>query len=430
VKRKLMDRLLEWRMQKTERMPFLIHGARQVGKTYTIREFGREYYKSTVYVNFELETGIIPYFDGNISPDRIVKILEQYYRVKIEADDTLIIFDEVQICERALTSLKYFAEMAPEYHVIAAGSLLGVAVNRSKFSFPVGKVNMAFMYPLDFEEFLMAKGKELLAETIRAHYEDSTPMPEMLHNESLEEYHDYLVTGGMPAVIKSHLAKDVLISEHEVKNAILNAYLSDMAKYASGSESVKIRGAYHSIPSQLAKENKKFQYKQIKSGARASLFGESIDWLVSAGVALKCIKCEQGLMPPIAYQDLSSFKLYSSDVGLLAMQTGVTMQSINTPEMNQYMGGLTENYVACSLTSSGYELMYWESKGIAEVDFLIVKEGRVIPVEVKASRNARAKSLMQYQEKYHPEYMIRISTRNFGWENQIKSVPLYAVFTL
>jgi uncharacterized protein len=430
MKRKITERLLKWKKQSRDRMPMLIYGARQVGKTYAIQEFGRDYYKNTVYVNFEMEAGIIPYFDGNISPERIIKLLEQYFHVAIIPEETLIFFDEVQMCERALTSLKYFAETAPEYQIIAAGSLLGVAVNRNKYSFPVGKVFIETMYPLDFEEFLWAKGKELLLEQIRNSFNMDLQLPGALHKEALHEYYDYMITGGMPSVVKTHISKDVIVTEKEIKALILNSYIADMAKYATPSESNKIRGAFESIPSQLAKENKKFQYKLIKKGARASLFGESIDWLINAGVALKCSKCEKSIMPPAAYLDLSSFKLYMNDVGLYCHRTGITLQTLKSQELNQYRGALTENYVACELSSSGDELIYWESKGSAEIDFIIVKEGHIIPVEVKSTQNVKAKSLAIYKEQYKPKYSIRISVKNFGFENGIKSVPLYAVFLI
>jgi len=430
MKRKITERLLKWKKQTRDRMPILIHGARQVGKTYAIQEFGVNYYKNMVYVNFEMESGIVPYFEGNISPERIIKILEQYLHVTIIPEETLIFFDEVQICERALTSLKYFAETAPEYHIVAAGSLLGVAVNRNKFSFPVGKVYIETMYPLNFEEYLWAKGKELLIEQIKNSFSNDEQLPEALHREALEEYYDFLITGGMPSVVKTHVSKDIVITEDEIKALILNSYIADMSKYATHSESVKIRGAYESIPAQLAKENKKFQYKLIKKGARASLFGESIDWLVNAGVVLKCSKCEKGMMPPAAYLDLTSFKLYMNDTGLYANRTGITIQALVSPELNQYKGALIENYVACELSAKHYELMYWESANTAEIDFIIVKNGNVIPVEVKSAQNVKAKSLAVYKEKYKPKYSIRISTKNFGFENEIKSVPLYAVFLI
>ncbi|HYE82839.1 MAG TPA: AAA family ATPase [Clostridia bacterium] len=430
MRRKFTDRLLKWKNQVTDRMPMLVHGARQVGKTYAIKEFGREFYKNVIYVNFESDIGIAPYFDGNISPERIINVLEGYYHEKVMQSETLIFFDEIQACERALTSLKYFAEIAPEFHVIAAGSLLGVTINRSKFSFPVGKVFIEHLYPMDFEEFLWAKGKDLLASEIKVHYMENAAISEILHKEALNEYYDYLVTGGMPAAVKTHISKETSFSTEEVKNLILNSYISDMAKYAGSSESVKIKGAFDSLPAQLAKDNRKFQYKLIKTGARASLYGESIDWLITSGIVLKCVKCEHGFMPPVAYQDLSGFKLYMNDVGLLSSRTGVSLKSFAADEMNQYTGALAENYVACALAANGKELMYWESKSIAEVDFLIIEDGGVIPVEVKSSNHNRSKSLASYNEKYKPKYMIRISSRNFGFENNIKAVPLYSVFAI
>ena len=271
MRRKITEKLLKWKNQQQNRMPMLIHGARQVGKTYAIWEFGNKNYRNMVYVNFELEIGIIPYFEGAISPERIIKVLEQYFNAQIEVSETLIFFDEVQLCERAFTSLKYFAEIAPEYHIIAAGSLLRVAINRNRFSFPVGKVFIEFMHPLDFEEFLWAKGKDLLIDNIRSHYNDNSPMPEILHKEAIADYNDYLITGGMPAVVGTHVSRQVVINEREIKELILNAYISDMTKYATNTESMRIKGAYDSIPAQLAKENKKFQYKMIKSGARQAV---------------------------------------------------------------------------------------------------------------------------------------------------------------
>ena len=326
--------------------------------------------------------------------------------------------------------MKYFAENGPEYSVIAAGSLLGVAINRNRVSFPVGKVQMTTLYPLDFEEYLWAKGKTLLAEEIRRCFLDNSTMNEQLHREALMEYREYLVVGGMPAAVKASMETRPLMTDLEVRRTILNAYMADMSKYASPSESVKIRGAFESIPTQLAKENSKFQYKLIRSGGRSSLYGDSIDWLIASGVVLKCVKCEHGFMPPMAYQDLTSFKLYMCDVGLLSAQSGITLKSLTGSELNQFSGALTENYVAGALTAQGLDLHYWESNSRAEVDFLIVMDGSVIPVEVKAAENNRARSLSVYMERYKPQMAIRISSRNFGFENGIKSVPHYAVFAL
>ncbi|MDP3058671.1 MAG: DUF4143 domain-containing protein, partial [bacterium] len=291
-------------------------------------------------------------------------------------------------------------------------------------------VQMTTLHPLDFEEFLWAKGKTLLADEIRRSCKADSMLNEQLHREALIAYREYLVVGGMPAVVRASLEAQPLMTDLEVRRTILNAYTSDMSKYASPSESVKIRSAYESIPAQLAKENSKFQYKMIRRGGRVSLYGDSIDWLVASGVVLKCVKCEHGFMPPMAYQDLSSFKLYMSDIGLLSAQAGITLKSLAGPELNQFSGALAENYVAGALAAKGFDLHYWESKSKAEVDFLMVLNGSVIPVEVKAAENNRSRSLSVYTDRYKPEMAIRISSKNFGFENGIKSVPLYAVFAL
>lgn len=430
MQRKLTEQLLTWKNQTDHRLPMLIHGARQVGKTYAVLEFGKKHFADVLYVNFEQDVGLIPYFDGDISPRRIISVLEQYYQKQVNPSETLLFFDEIQVCERALTSLKYFAENGAAYFVVAAGSLLGVAVNRSQFSFPVGKVQMATLHPLDFEEFLWAKGKVLLADEIRHCCRENAALNGQLHQEALSLYREYLIVGGMPASVRASLETNPVQSDAEIRRAILNAYGSDMSKYASAAESVKIRSAFESIPSQLAKENSKFQYKLIRTGGRASLYGESIDWLIASGIVLKCVKCEHGYMPPMAYQDLSSFKLYACDVGLLSAQAGITLQSLSGTAMHPFSGALTENYVAEALTAKDLSLHYWESQSKAKVDFLIVLDGRVIPVEVKAAENNRSRSLAVFVDRYKPAMAIRISTRNFGFENGIKAIPLYAVFAL
>ena len=425
-----MDTLVKWREKENSRLPLLLSGARQVGKTYVMRELGAECFKNTVYVNFEADRKIGSYFETDIHAETIIGILEKYYQTKIIPDETLIIFDEIQMCERALTSLKYFAEEAPEYPVIAAGSLLGVALKREQFSFPVGKIQLESMYPMDFEEFLWAKGKEILAETIRAHFENNRPVDEMIHKEALFEYNNYCIIGGMPAAVLAEITSSATLSQQEIRQMLLDSYIADMAKYALPGESVKIFAAYDSLPSQLAKDSKKFQYKLIKSGARASQYGESIDWLIRAGIVNKCVKCTQGFMPPSAFLDLTAFKLYYSDTGIMSARTGMNLERLLGNEADHFRGIFAENYVACALRSNGYELLYWESEGSAEVDFLIIKDNHVIPVECKAGDHVKAKSLKVYREKYHPIYSIRISTRNFGMVDQIKSVPLYAVFCI
>lgn len=257
MKRKITETLYEWKKEKKGRMPLLIYGARQVGKTFEMREFGAVSYKNTVYVNFETDERIGKYFDTDIHPDYIVSILEKYYETMIIPGDTLIIFDEIQSCERALTCLKYFQEEAPEYHVIAAGSLLGVAINRDKYSFPVGKVQMATMYPMDLEEVLWAKGKQLLADTIREHFENNEPMNELLHEEAMQEFYHYCIVGGMPAAVKADITSNSPINQSEIRQMLLNSYIADMTKYADKSDTIRIFEAYDSLPAQLAKDTKK-----------------------------------------------------------------------------------------------------------------------------------------------------------------------------
>lgn len=412
------------------RLPLLIYGARQVGKTYMMKTLGAEYFQNTIYVNFEADEKIGDFFQPDIHADSIVKILEKYYHLPVVAEETLIIFDEIQMCERALASLKYFAEEAPEYHVLAAGSLLGVAVNREGYSFPVGKVQMMTMYPMDFEEYLWAKGKEMLADTIKNHFETDTQLQEALHQEALQEYYHYLIVGGMPAAVLSDTAEQPTIRQDEIRQMILDSYVADMAKYAKAGETVKIYAAYDSLPVQLAKDSKKFQYKLIKRGARASQYGDSIDWLIKAGMVHKCTRCPQGYLPLAAYQDLTAFKLYYSDMGLLSARTGMTLKRLLGSESELFRGIFTENYVACALKCQGHELFYWESDGISGVDFLVTLGEHVIPVECKAGEHVKAKSLMVYREKYKPQYAIRISGKNFGMADGIKSVPLYAVFCM
>lgn len=430
MRRKISADLLSWKNNDVKRLPLLIYGARQVGKTFSIKAFAEMYYDNYIYVNFDSDRVIGAYFGEDISPEYIVAMLSKYYQCEIEPERTLIVFDEIQSCARALASLKYFAELAPEYHVVGAGSLLGVAVNRDEFNFPVGKVNIKHMYPMSFEEYLWAYSEEMLAETIVQGFQLDKPLPKALHELGIRYYKDYLITGGMPGVVVNSLNKKSGVDDEVLRNNIILSYTSDMAKYASATDSLKARSAYESIPVQLAKVNKKFQYKMIKTGARASLFGDSIDWLTHAGLVQKCRRVSEGKAPIQAYEDLSAFKLYNSDIGLLCQQAGLTRYSIDQEITRQYMGGVTENYVGCELVAGGFPLFYWESNGRAEIDFIISMDGIPIPVEVKSGTNVRSRSLSEYIKRYSPPFGIRISEKNFGFANGVKSVPLYGVFCL
>ncbi|RPI77449.1 MAG: ATP-binding protein [Desulfobacteraceae bacterium] len=432
MKRKITQKLVEWKNQTKNRLPLILHGARQVGKTFILEELGATQYKNTVYINFEQTPSFKSVFDGDLVPERIIHLLEVATDQSIVPGETLIILDEIQTCERALTSLKYFAESADSFHIVAAGSLLGIAIHRENASFPVGKVRMEALYPLDFEEYLWALGKESLAEEIRHAFEGDLPLVDILHEQALDLYKNYLCTGGMPVAVGEYAETRRLSAIPQIQTNILNAYVADMVKYATSSESVKIRNAFDSIPAQLAKENRKFQYKLLKKGASAAHFGAAIDWLCSSGVVLKCRRIEQGKMPPAAYVDLNAFKLYLSDIGLLLAKSGIPIQTVLLASENSqdFRGSLAENYAAQALTAAGHDLFYWESSSQAEVDFVIVRDEAVIPVEVKSAMHSRSKSLGVYVERYQPPYAIRLSTRNFGFENKIKSIPLYAAFLI
>lgn len=431
IERNMIAELAAWKNETKNRRPLLLYGARQVGKTHLLQEFGNAYYKNVIYVNFERMPIVREFFLGDLGPERIVRQLEEHFGQRIIPEQTLLIFDEIQACEHALTSLKYFCEEAPEYHVAGAGSLLGVAIHRENYSFPVGKVVMKTLYPLSFDEFLHACGQQSYVALIRECYHQHRAMPPELHQELLLWYRRYLFVGGMPAVVKKYVEEEELINLTETQMMIIHSYTADMAKYASSSESTKIQGAFESLPAQLARENKKFQYKLIRRGATAGLFGDSINWLVMAGVALKSDCVNRGEVPLKVFRDVSAFKLYMSDVGLLSAFNSLMPSNVIHGDLSDvYKGALTENYVAQVLTASGYELCYWTDDLPAEVDFVIQKEGKVIPIEVKAGENIHARSIKHYCKLYEPEYCIRLSARNFGEENGVWSVPLYAAFCI
>lgn len=430
MKRKILQQLIDWK-NSNSRKPLILNGARQVGKTFILREFGREYYKNTVYVNLESNSAAASLFGSNISPKKLIKYLEAETGERIIPNDTLVILDEIQSCERAVTSLKYFYEEAPEYHVAAAGSLLGVAINRNQTSFPVGKVNILRLYPLDFEEFVMAIGHDMLLDEIRNCYSNKTPMNDALHNTALGIYHDYLIVGGMPEAVKAFIETNSYIDSGLVQSSIIDNYAADMAKYATNSEAVKIRACYNSIPAQLAKDNKKFQYKVVQKGGSSTIFGASLEWLKQAGVVLECQRVDQGTHPLPVYADQTSFKIYMSDVGLLVNKSKMSVNTIITGEANIFMGAVTENYIAQQLTAQNYTPYYWTvSNSQAELDFVMQKDGKIYAIEVKKGEHVRSRSLSVFKQKYSPDYAIRFSQKNFGWTDDIISIPLYAAFVL
>lgn len=431
MKRKISQFLIEWK-NNPYRKPLILQGARQVGKTYSILEFGRNNYENVAYFNFETNPSIGKTFEESLEPGYLIPILSRIANQTIVREKTLIFFDEVQLCERAITSLKYFCENAPEYHVIVAGSLLGLAVGREKYSFPVGKVDMKTLYPMDFEEFLLALNEESLVTQIQNCYDNNTQMPQAVHEAAMNYYRQFLVVGGMPDCVDKFVeTKDYVLIRH-IQKTILASYLNDMSKYNRENEIKKTRLVYDNITVQLSKKNTRFQYKLIKKGGRASEFENAIEWLTLSGIATRIYQVEQAVKPLENYRNIDSFKTYVSDVGLLCAKKDIVAEDVLylSEELNDFKGGMTENFVCCQLIANGYTCYYWLSSRGAEVDFIIQRAGKIIPVEVKSAENTKAKSLSVYIETYKPEYSIKISGKNFGFENGIKTIPLYATFCL
>ena len=427
--RKIERTLQEWKDTKG-RKPLLITGARQTGKTYIIKKFGGSAFRSVIFIDFEKNPKSRTLFDTSLNPDDIIPLLEAVTNTRYIEGETLVVFDEIQSCPKAITSLKYFSESSRDFHIIGAGSLLGVALKRQDFSFPVGKVRTERLYPMDFEEFLMACGKDSILSMCNDAFLSKKPLPAVIHEELLSLYRSYLIVGGMPDSVSAYLEDGSYLASEIVKADILSDYRSDIAKYADDSEKILAQRAFDTLPIQLAKENKKFQYNLIRKGATSALFGKSLEWLCAAGLSLKCGKVTIPDIPLKAYEDLSSFKLYLLDPGLLVQMAELPKEIILNQLGERFMGGLTENYVASALSANGYPLFYWESEGKAEIDFLIQAGTEVVPIEVKASSHVRSRSLSVYREKFRPRLSLRLSTRNFGMENGIFSIPLYAAYLI
>lgn len=425
--RKIEKILAEWK-NEARRKPLLITGARQTGKTYIMEKFGRKEFDAVIAVDFEKNPAAKTVFDGDLGPESIIPQLEAFSGVRYVSGRTLMILDEIQVCPRAITALKYFYDSGLDLHVIGAGSLLGVAISRRDFSFPVGKVRTVRLCPLDFEEFLIASGDEALIIMCREAYEKRSPLPSAIHERLLEIYRTYLVIGGMPDVVSTYLERGSYVEAGEVQEGILLDYRADIAKYADDTQKVLSQRAFDTIPMQLAKDNRKFQYNLIRKGATSTIFGESLEWLCAAGLTLRCGKVTNPEIPLKAYEDLSSFKLYILDPGLLVRMSGMPRESVLNRMGERFMEGLTENYVAAMFTASGVPLYYWVSSGQAEIDFLLQSGVSVVPVEVKAGEHVRSRSLSVYRNSFSPSLCIRLSTRNFGLEDGLFSVPLYAAW--
>ncbi len=430
--RKINLALLEWKNSKY-RKPLILQGARQVGKTYSILEFGNKHYDNVAYFNFQTTTKLCNAFDEDITPNYLIPLLSRLSGKSISKEKTLIIFDEIQLCERALTSLKYFCEEANDYHIIAAGSLLGIAVNRKSFSFPVGKVDCLTMFPLDLEEFMMAFSENDLIKQIRHSFDTNQPITNYLHDTAMDLYRKYLVIGGMPEAVARFVETKDYNQVRYVQDSILMGYLDDMSKYQNAkSEIQKTRLTYNNLTVQLSRKNTRFLYKLIKTGARASEFENAIEWLTLANIVSRVYKIEQVKKPLENYRDIDSFKIYLSDVGLLCAKKEIIPDDVlyMTEELNDFKGGMAENFVNSQLIMNNYTTYYWESGNSAEIDFIIQKNGKLIPIEVKSADNTKAKSLKVYMQSYKPSYAIKISSKNFSFEDNVKNVPLYACFCI
>ncbi len=427
--RKIEEDLKAW--LNDYKMPLMLVGARQTGKTYILNKFCQNNFANYIYINLDKEENIQKVFEETIDPDVIIEKIEIIKNVNINIDNTIIFLDEIQVSERAITSLKYFCESPKNYHIVCAGSLLGVKINRFKSSFPVGKVLIKYLYPMDFQEYLLALGEDKLIQEIKNHYETNEPLMKPIHELALDLYKKYLVLGGMPTLVNNFIASDLNIAHvnFELQEQIITAYLADMNKYTENTEGVKNNQIYNSIPKELTRENNTFKYSIVAKDARKIRYESSLDWLLASNMLLKCDLVKRNESPLKAFVDTDKFKLYLSDVGLLRALSNLDYREIILDQNELYKGVLTENYIACELYPRTKELYYYNFDRY-EIDFLIKIDGDIIPIEVKSGRRTNSKSLNEYIKKYQPKYSIRLSMKNFGLENNIKSVPLYAVFCL
>lgn len=424
--RMAMENLLAWK-QSRRRKPLIIEGARQVGKTWLMKEFGRQAYGDTVYINFDSNARMAELFASDLDTKRLVLGLELYAGRKIDPENALLIFDEVQEVPRALAALKYFCEDAPQYHIVCAGSLLGIALHRGT-SFPVGKVDFLKLYPLSFQEFLMAIGKKQFSELLDQQDFSMITSFRETYADALKQY--YFV-GGMPEAVESFAENQDFNEVRQIQKRILAAYEQDFSKYAPNEVVPRLRMLWNSIPAQLAKENKKFIYGLVREGARAKDYETALLWLSDCGLVHRVSRVNAPGIPLRAYEDMKAFKLFVLDVGLLGCMTGLHQRTLldGNALFVEFKGALTEQYVCQQLkTLADLELCYYTNdRGSCEVDFVVDTGGRVMPLEVKAETNLRAKSLRTYREKFSPELAIRTSMADYRKEDGLVNLPLYAI---
>lgn len=435
MKRLAMQELIVWKNSPT-RLPMLITGPRQCGKTYLMEEFGNTYFAEVKSFNFEKNPELAELFAFNYDVDRILSELGMYSGGKaIDTEQTLLIFDEIQQCPKAITALKYFAESKRNLYILCAGSLLGVEIKRKGISFPVGKIQRLSLYPMSFTEFIIALGEEDKLTSLR-NWDLYRAIPSFLH-ETMQKYLNlYYIIGGMPAAVKKYIETQDFSEVDKVLDGILRDYRDDFSNHAEAKDIVRIGYVWDSVPKQLAKENQKFVFSHVKEGSRARDLEDSLRWLVDAGLVYCLEKVGTPNMPLSAYADATYFKTYCSDVGLLRKKAGVSYRAIltNAESISSFMGAFTENYCMTELINAGYHPYFWRNDATAEVDFLIESDELVIPVEAKAAENTKAKSFSSYCKTYSPKIGFRLSRRNVG-DNQKKSVheialPLYLVWKL
>ena len=424
--REKMKELEEWKNSK-DRMPLIIRGARQVGKTWIMKEFGKNNYKKVAYVNFDGNTRMVRLFEGDFDIDRIIQGLKIETQVDIDAEDTLLIFDEIQEVPKALTSLKYFCENARQYHILAAGSLLGVALHEGT-SFPVGKVDFIDLYPLNFHEFLIAIGEEKLVNILN---EKDWDLINIFKDKFISYLREYYFIGGMPAAVNKYIETKDYKKVRNVQLKLLQAYEEDFSKHAPNDIVPRLKMLWNSIPAQLAKENKKFIYGLIKEGARAKEYELALSWLIDCGLVYKIDRVTKPNIPLIAYQDTSAFKLYVLDIGILGAMTRINEKILleGNEIFTEFKGSFTEQFVLTELKSNkDIPIFYWSAeKATAEIDFVIQLGTNVIPIEVKASENLQAKSLKTFIEKYKTTKNVRTSMSNYRKEEKLINIPLYSI---
>ncbi len=430
MERTLIDKLVEWK-NKASRKPLILKGVRQCGKTYLLKQFGKRYYEDTAYFNFEETEALKAVFEKDYDTKRIVFELGLHCGKTIQPGTTLLFFDEIQECGRAITAMKYFCENAPEYHIVCAGSLLGIALQK-QLSFPVGKVDFLTLYPMSFFEYLRAGDEEAVANYIEQ-YKKGDTLPAVVSEKLELLLKQYYVTGGMPEVVETWFRTKSIEQVETVQQAIINSYELDFAKHAPAKDFPKLSAIWRSIPEQLAKENTKFIFSHVKKGWRSKDLEDALEWLIGAGLVYKVCKIEKPYIPLSSYADDTAFKLYMSDVGILRKLSKLPYEVVldATPHYREFKGSMTENYVLCELIQSVDDTAYyWSSGNTAEVDFIIQSGADIVPIEVKSEKNVKARSLAEYRKKYEPKYAVKTSMKNDTGGEEVLNIPLYMISRL